>query len=377
MKHTIAILAFFTALLALAGCNKDKELKHLNVSPVTTLYGPNDQAFVKLQPSTSAAVDFEWEQSRAEDGGVVIYEIAFDTEAGDFSKPIYKMPSNNNGLYNKATLTHKVLNRIAALAGIGSRQTGKLKWTVYASKGINAQKATESRVLELERPAGFEAPVDAYLTGTATEGGDDLSKAVKMKMIANGVFEAFTSLRAGSYQVADRNQGTPTVYHVEGSELKENGATTQNKAGVYRIVIDFNNAAVTLTEIIKFDLYFAPDNKVLGTLAYSGAGKFLGQNIPVTFKQESWGRDERYKFKVTVKNADGTDGMIYFNSSSRDNSRPTNTTPASYYYLTENGDTSQWDYTFKFATEVDGKNIDVTADFSPSLEQYTHTIVIK
>ncbi len=65
-----------------------------------------------------------------------MYEIAFDKEAGDFSKPVYKMVTDNGGVYNKATVTHKTLNLVANLAGIPSLGTGsKLKWTIYSSKG--------------------------------------------------------------------------------------------------------------------------------------------------------------------------------------------------------------------------------------------------
>lgn len=116
---------------------------------------------------------------------------------------------------------------------------------------------------------------------------------------------------------------------------------------------------------------------MFGQLPYAGASKFTGLIIPVMFKQENWGRDERYKFKATVKFQDGSAGVIYYNSSNRDNQRATSSSPESYYYLWDNGDNSCWDYTFKFATEVDGKNIDVTADFSPSIINYTHKIIIK
>jgi hypothetical protein len=55
------------------------------------------------------------------------------------------------------------------------------------------------RIVEIERPAGFtDIPTELFLTGTATEGGDDLTKAVKFKQTAPGKFEIYTSLKAGS-----------------------------------------------------------------------------------------------------------------------------------------------------------------------------------
>ena len=83
-------MPFIAMVLALFGCVKNDTLDHLGVSSVQKLYEPFDNRFVKLQPTTSASVVFEWAQAKAEDGSLVIYEIAFDKIDGDFSSPIYK-----------------------------------------------------------------------------------------------------------------------------------------------------------------------------------------------------------------------------------------------------------------------------------------------
>ena len=377
-KYFIYTLSFIAIIAAIFGCVKNDTLDHLNVSAVKKLYAPFDNKFLKLQPATLENVLFEWEQAKAEDGSLVIYEIAFDKVDGDFSSPVYKMPSDDNGKYNSARLTHKVLNKIAALAGIGSLSTGKLKWTVFSSKGIDAKQAAESRVIELERPAGFaDIPVDLFISGDGTEAGADITKAIKMKKNSDGVFEIITSLKPGKYYFLNRNTGTPAKYYIDGLNIKENGESTATDTKVYKIVLDFNSAVVDMVQVVKFELYFAPTDQILGELLYSGASKFTGTNIPVTFKQEGWGRDERYKFKMSIKSMGGADALVYYNSSNRDNQRATGSSPESYYYLWDNGDDSRWDYTFKFATEVDNKNIDVIADFSPSITHYTHKIIIK
>jgi hypothetical protein len=65
---------------------------------------PEDGKYIKIPSGASGSVSFEWEQARAEDNGLVLYEVAFDKEGGDFSKPLYSVPSDGNGLYNKLTL---------------------------------------------------------------------------------------------------------------------------------------------------------------------------------------------------------------------------------------------------------------------------------
>ena len=166
------------AIFAFGSCDKDDRDINLNLSEVTAFYAPNDNLFVKLEPATAASVGFEWEQAKAEDGSLVMYEVAFDEEGGDFSEPLYKISSDGNGIQNRLTLSHKDLNRIANFAGIPALETGKLIWTVMASKGTNVKKAALTRTIEVERPAGFaELPTEVYITGEGTEAGADAASA--------------------------------------------------------------------------------------------------------------------------------------------------------------------------------------------------------
>jgi hypothetical protein len=376
-KLLLQCISLGLLLLAFMGCNKDKNLDHTAVTAVKQIFTPQDNLFVKLQPATSASVVFEWEQAKAEDGGLVLYEIAFDKEGGDFSAPVYKMVTDNGGVFNKATVTHKTLNMVANLAGIPSLGTGKLKWTVFSSKGINEVKAAASRVVEVQRPAGFATvPADVFLTGTATEAGATLASAAQLKQVSNGVFEIYTSLKAGAYSFVDRKAGTPVTYSISGSDLKEGGTTTVAGATkVFRINLDFNNASVTMTEIKEVGLWFAPNNTIYFNLNYTAGGVWKAENQAIVFKQESWGRDERYKFRFKV--SDGTtDSFEWMGSVNNDNQRPVTSTPASYWYLIKIASNDQWNYCYKFQTEADNKNCDVLVSF-PAGAPYTHQVVIK
>ncbi|MBX3254286.1 MAG: SusE domain-containing protein [Chitinophagaceae bacterium] len=376
MKHIFNI--FLAAIiLLLASCNKEKKLDHTAVTTVENFFIPEDNKFVKLLPTTSASVEFEWEQARAEDGGVVLYEVAFIAEGGDFNSPAYKMVSDNNGLYNKATISHKVLNTIANLAGIGSLETGKLKWTVFSSRSINTKQSPVVRTIEVERPAGFaEIPTDLFLTGSATEGGETLADAIHLKQTANGVFEVYTSLQEGSYHFVDRTTGTPVSYYIDGNVIRLDGSTeVSGAAKVYRIRLDFNNIAVEFTEIKKVELWFAPDNTTKFELPYAGNSRFTAENAKIDFKQESWGRDERYKFKFTT--SDGTtDKEEWWGSSNADNSRPDDNTAESFWQMFPINNNDQWNYCFKFKTQVDGAPSDFTVIMGADAP-YTHQVVVR
>lgn len=377
MQKKCIIIITLLSFIILYGCKKNSDPINTNLQEVARLNAPANNKFVKLQPTTSAAVSFEWEQARAEDGSLVLYEVAIDKESGDLAKPVAVVPSDDNGIQNRLTLSHKDLNRIAGAAGIAALSTGKLKWTVYASKGFNRKKAAEDRTVEVERPNGFaEIPTDVYLTGDATEAGADLSKAIKLKLVTAGVFEVYTSLKNGKYHFTDRNTGTPKSFSVDGTVLKEGGESTQaDGTKAYRLRLDFNNTVATLTEIVKAGLWFAPDNKILYDLSYAGGSVWKFENQVITFKQESWGRDERYKFRLTVKNG-ATQSEEWAGSANADNQRPTDATPPTFWELKPITNNDQWNYCFKFKSQVDGKNCDVNMSFKPD-KAYTHEVIVR
>jgi hypothetical protein len=374
--NNLGMLALVLTVCLGIGCKKDKELGNTNVSPVTNFFGPTDNKFVKLDPLAGTQT-FEWEQSRAEDGGLVLYEVAFDKETGDFSQPLYTVSSDEKGMRNKLTISDADLNRIANMAGIKSLATGKLKWTVWASKGINLQKSTSSRLIEVERPAGFaEVPADLYLTGSASEAGTDLAKSLRMKKLAAGSFEVYTSLKAGTYHFTAGTNASSKTYSTNGNTLVEGGEITVTGATkVYRINVDFEKTNATITEITSLGLWFSPENKVLHTLTYAGNGVWSIANAPIVFHQETWGRDERYKFRMGVKDAAGVATNEWFGSSNRDNSRPDANTAAAYFNLVK-VDANQYDNSFKFNAGADNKNVDITVNFGTAAA-YSHTITVK
>ncbi|MCG8309160.1 MAG: SusE domain-containing protein [Cytophagales bacterium] len=367
-------LFVFTLLAVVVGCNEEDSLRDTTVTSVKSLYEPTEGKSVILQSSASASLFFEWEPARAEDSGMVLYEVVFDEEGGDFSAPIYKMASDNNGGYNNTTITHKQLNKIAGMAGIGSGETGRVIWTVFSSKGINEMKGEESRVLEITRLTGFEeVPVDVYVTGEGSEGGSDLANAVHMKATAPGEFEIYTKLTSGqSYHFVDAISGSPRTFYIDGEIIKEGSTTnTIDETGIYRIKLDFNVGSAVYTQITDLQLYFCPTNSFLFSLDYIGFGEWKASSQPVTFKQESWGRDERYKFMMTTIDSDGETVKEWWGTKNSTDGPPSGAD--SYYHLAQVPE-SQWDDKFKFASEMDMALVDVAVYFQADNE-YTHNVV--
>src|SRR5690554_2644979 len=373
MRNFLKPLMIFAALALLMACEDDDSLSNLEVSQVEALYSPEDNQYLNLGAQSSAV--FEWQAAKAQNSGIILYEVVFDTEDGDFSDPVYVVPSDGNGVQRTLNLSFGDLNRIAGMAGIEPEATGKLKWTVWSSKGLSVKEAAESRTLEVERPGGFPTPDELFLTGSATEGGQDLAAALPFKKTGASTFEIYTSLSEGEYQLVTRKTGEPTNYFIEEGKMKADGSTTfSGEEGVYRIRVDFNDGTANVVEIVKAEMWFAPNGEFQFELPYNGNGTWKASNEPIEFKQESWGRDERYKFKFTI-NDNGETLEEWYGSTNRDNQRPNSNTAESYWHMVPVSD-HHWDNSFKFAAEVDMSTVDMEIIFNTTVPAYTHTVTI-
>lgn len=376
MKNIILRLLLAPALIAFAfaACDSDGVVRDYGVTPVKKLYEPDNGKAIILQ--ANGTLFFEWEPALAEDGGNPLYEVVFDTENGDFSNPIAVFAANNNGGDNHVTLTHKQINKIAAEAGVASEEQGTLKWSVYSSKGYEPVLALENRSLTVTRLAGFaDIPEEVYITGGATEGGDALANALILRKIADGEFEIYTELKANSsFYFTNGTSEESLTYSTANNVLLEGGTSQVSNEGVYHIQLDFTTGAASYTLIESIGFYFSPTNEVLFDLPYIGNGVFKAVNQTVTFKQEGWGRDERYKFRMYVREDAGEGDLVEreWGTLNPTDSRPTATSPDSYYFITL-VNPSQWDNKWKLMGDFD----DVAADYTIYLQvdqPYTHSI---
>lgn len=370
-----------TSLLTVS-CTSDMEYKDVDITPVSQLYLPADGQNVQLVASSTASTFFEWETALAEDGNSPLYEVIFDKADGDFSKPVYTLTSDDNGKRNFATITHKVLDKIGQLAGLGNGETGTIKWTVVSSRGINQKLATESRTFNLTRLVGFsELPSEVFITGEGTEGGTDLSNALQMSSTESGVYEIFTRLEANkNYYFVDAKTGSPRQFYISDTSIKEatdgNAKSTVDATAIYRITMDFNIASVSMQKVVSVGWFFSPDNKVDIPLEYQGNGIWVGQG-QTPFHQESWGRDERYKFEM-VLDKDGTQTTVHWGPTNPSlDSRPSDSQTEDYFYMQE-WPVSQWDNKWKLHGKFDsGTNGGLTTKFTFILNasgHYRHTV---
>jgi hypothetical protein len=370
----LLILSLLTSLFV--ACDSEGVVRDYGVTAVQKLYAPDNGKAIVLHAKGS--LTFEWEPALAEDGGNPLYEIIFDKENGDFSVPVAVIAADNNGGDNRATLTHKQINKVAAEAGVESAKQGTLKWTVYSSKGYTPVKAQEERTLTVTRLAGFaDIPEQVYITGEATERGTNISDALTLRKNEDGEFEIYTMLKANApFHFTNGTSEESITYSTSTDDgiLVEGGSSSLTKEGVYRIILDFTTGSATYTLIDGIGFFYSSSNTMLFELPYIGNGIFQAKNQTVTFKQESWGKDERYKFRMYVRENAGKSEIqeMEWGTLNPTDSRPTPNSPDSYYYITL-VNPSQWDNKWKLMGNFDG----VPANYTIYLQvdkPYTHSV---
>lgn len=372
MKTNILSKIVFSliGLMTFSGCSKDEEFKEVSVTEVTTLYAPDNGKNLTLQASGNPSLYFEWEKAVAQDNGVVYYDVVFDKENGDFSKPIFVIPSDNNGISRGAAITHKVLNQIGGLAGIASAATGTLKWTIVSSRGLTKVMSKQIRTLSITRLSGIEAPTSLFLTGEGTEGGAALASALNVKTLSGGnEFEVFTKLLAGKkYSFVDSKTNVSRTFSVDaaGTTFKENanGATVA-KDGIYKIRLDFLTGSATIAEVNKIDFWMCTPQK-RSAMTYQGKGVWkLTDHVP-DFTSGGFG-DDRYFFWITIGGVEQKLGSV-----NADNQPPSAGT-GPYFNLQFNTDNERWRYSFKFPNRNVAK-CSITVSLSPDVQDYNHLI---
>lgn len=374
MKNISLSLLASLALLFITSCKKDIKRLDLNITPVSNLAAPTDNSDIQLQPATGASIVFQWNPAQTPDSGLILYEVVFDKADGDFSNPVYKILADGSGVQTQATVPQKDLNKIAAIAGIQASSSGKIKWAVLASKATNAKISTETRILQIDRPAGFATVPDSlFIFGTATEAGNDPANAIPLKKTADGVFELYTSLGTGSYLLTDQRNAGGIEYYIDvnNSNIIKLGNTPTEVTGpskAYRLSYDFNVATSEDTEIKSIGLFQSANNAEIGQLSYAGNSTWQIDTLPVAFVQFSWGRDDRYKFIMHTQS-----GLEYWGSQNANNVSPAGQ-PASYFYLLPVTN-DQWNNTYKFDPSADNHSVKVDIYFKAS-GPYMHTVSV-
>lgn len=352
------IILIFTLALLVMSCSKKYEFS----TQFTTPTALNSPASVAINVASTNNIELSWSGGGAE-SGVVIYEVLFDKEGGDFSVPVYRTFSDL-GVESKLTLTHALLNTIARKAGISTANTGKVIWTLTASKGGEIRSSELVNQISVTRGEGIDYSGNTlYLYGTATEnsGADGL----EIRKATEGVFIIYTKLPVNGniYFKSSKTDADAFVCYADlTGKIKEGTGVydvTANIADeIYRITVDLNTQQISLDKITGIKAVWGATFDVIGNLTYKQNGIFEADNCVIKFiSQErpetnppSWlgWIEERYYF---IANINGTD-RCWGRKDGISPERPLGTESLSFYEL-EEFDWSQWDHLWKMKGSLD------------------------
>jgi hypothetical protein len=392
MRNKYSRLISLIAILLLMSCTENYELK-VGFDAPEALVTPLNNQVVKIDLENGTQTYFEWTKSKSYYGGVVLYEVYFDKENGDFSKPIFKTVSNAGGGDNWLSLTPKQLIVLAKLADIAIDSEGVVKWKVVASQGGQRKETVEIRKLILKRPAGIaEIPNELFIYGSGFE-AKEIGTAMKCKKIEDGVFEIFAAVSNGEIKLCNSVTNEKIYYKLDSNKKMiesddQSGIMMDGTGNAYRIIVDFNLLKITATEIKTIQMMRTWQTN-LGNLTYIGNHKFEVKNIALSFFY-GWGfPEERYRFWVTTN-----EGLELWGSYHNDAMNATNISgltaygvepdggqPAEYYnvYNLANipspGQNQDWIGMYKLPKGSDNKHADILIDMSPT-GNYKHIITI-
>jgi hypothetical protein len=391
-KKITGLMSLIAILLILAGCSESYELQTGFDAP-ESLVSPTQNQLIAIDLENGTTTKFEWTKSDSHYGGVVLYEVVFDKENGDFTTPIFKTVSNGGGGDAWLSLTPKQLIALAKLANIGVDSEGVVKWKVIASQGGERKEVEEVRTLRLKRPAGIgEIPAELFAYGSGFE-VKTIETAMKFKKIEDGVFEIFASISNGEINLCNAATGNK-VFYILGSNNKlveadnESGIEMNGTGNAYRIVVDFNLLTVKTTEIKSIQMIRTWQYN-LGNLTYIGNHKFEVKNIALPYYHD-WGYpEERYRFWVTTNegqeiwgsyhndqmNGSNIPGLVAFNT------QPDGSEPATYYNIynladiPSAGQSADWTGMYKLPKGSENKHANVIIDMSTT-GAYKHFVTI-
>ncbi len=366
-KLPVMILAAFT----LWACQEQKlDYKNGSLDGVSQLIAPAGDGTTYLS-NTTDVLNFKW---KTVNSGAVKYEVSFSSSAT--GAEIYRFVPTDGALTGTTGISLALLDQIASMAGILTGSEGDIYWTVYSKKGTAEVKATAaSKKLPVKRFTGFaEAPVHLYITGGATEGGTDITKAQQFRNDEENVFKVVTSLKAGQpFFFTNNNAGTGyseySFYPDKKIYVEDGDPMTVEADGIYRITANIARNRYTIELLENLSLYYPAGMDVNGdgVLKYSFPMEYQGGGIWKLADFKFAFTDNRYQFRLDVAGKERIWG------SKDSDANPPTVIGGSYYYIFENAVAADgYSYSYKLMSSLIGLTTDIYVDMSASATQPTH-----
>ncbi|MHA7060150.1 SusE domain-containing protein [Aquimarina sp. M1] len=268
MKTKMNIKHFWFLLLSLLfitiSCEEEEsnvsEISSWELSEATITYPEDNFSFDLDKDNREDVLRFEWEKPASERDYLITYTWLLDTENGDFSDPLLKVASPDDGTQTFAEVPYFMLDQALSNIGIEPNELVNVKWGVEATSISNT--SLSAHIISLRRFDTQGPPQQLYLSGAASEAGTDISNALLMNKIkrADGTdtntFQIYSALESGlTYNFYSDNSSQASVYTSDGGTIiNGNTGIIAPESGVYRITVDFDTETLSLFKIDKWSI---------------------------------------------------------------------------------------------------------------------------
>ncbi|SMO66592.1 SusE outer membrane protein [Saccharicrinis carchari] len=224
-----------------------------------TLVQLNDGNKLVLDESAPLSkIEFKWNPAVSSAGYGVYYTVVIDSlNAADTNHPILSLQAEDAGKSTSAFISTLALNEALYMAGFEPGEDIELQWSVVASC-LSKTSSKQASVTMVRYDDD-----NLYLSGRATEIGDDVNKAILMKRLLNAagdklnLYEAYTQLKANEgFMVYNGRSSNAVAYGLdtEGNLVRNGQPITVDNEGIYRINIDFEAMSISFFKIDRLAL---------------------------------------------------------------------------------------------------------------------------
>lgn len=162
----------FCVVLLLASCKKfEFETTPEGESLGTfALRSPsNNQAVVLNAATPNQPIVIEWTAATKGVNTAPKYKWVASLSTGSISQPLIEIPSDNNGMDTKLTVTYKQLDDALAAKGMAAGQTANLIWSVVADNGSTKVQANQVFNIAVKRFGDGITPFVIYGPASSTD----------------------------------------------------------------------------------------------------------------------------------------------------------------------------------------------------------------
>ncbi|MDW5288907.1 SusE domain-containing protein [Formosa sp. PL04] len=286
MRHIyIKIIFLLVLIFTIGACEEEDNLQpegQWELSTPSAVTPQSNEQIVLEENNTNELITFSWTEATSSAGYDVYYSVLIvDGENPNYTNPIMDIEAENSGKDLSATVSYGDLDTALSLAGYAANSNANLIWAAVA-QSLSKEEMGISNLI-VKRFENEIIPTQLFLSGTATENGNDISNAIPLRRLNNSEgnpsnnYEMYTSLTAGNTFMFYSEQSLP-AHKYGGAEdvlVKNGNPISVTEDGQYRISVDLDNNTYSLLKINTWNVKGSP---IIGgwdsdePLAYIGGG---------------------------------------------------------------------------------------------------------